>query len=567
MALVENIKVNTTTVEHNQQTLHTYLDGYAVVQLSALEPTHTGQLVYTYAYYTNRPGGGGFFASVPDTGQVADGGCIIRTAAGAVWSRVVSQGRVTSAEYGCFSGNSGSDNTARLIKATNSGYDVHVLGENYNDTAVTASNFTLTGTMRASTTDFSTAYGRTLLRISGTKVRYDIELDMQNFGAGGLINTGTDTEGKVFVHDIYGANRATFGLQNAVEDGGIRNVMSARIRNIKKGDSGVDPQPSAFTTYGTRGNYPVIDIYDSQGGIIGSSASECVYGEIIARLVHDNGFYALENSRQTIGTMVCDNVLGEPFVNAGGTTTIGLLRLKECQGYGITYSYSGNFKVEHLILEQTLIASAMPIIRSRTSNVKSVISIGRITGTAVLSGVGPTIKNSFLSFDEGQTELYIGDVDVTLSYVSGSNLFLANFAGVTKLVLGNWNLTFADTTGTLSTANIAYMQLPTTALANGSRIGMQRYRTNSAQVRLTNIDNSTIDYLDGQPVQVNAGPYITSSVQTRVRTFHVTALPTVGKWFSGDVLYLISPGTTIKLCYVCSASGDFAGTPPTFQQV
>ena len=550
-------------------------DGYKLLgevtdvdELRNTDADTIGQLIRVKNYYSDKFGGGGFFRSVTPGTLVDDGGVYIKTTNGTVWRRLVNANQVTSADYGCWKGNVGSDNTARLIKATNSGYDVHILGENYNDTEVTASNFRLTGKMLCSKDDFSTQYGRTLLRIKGSNVTYDLELDMQNFGAGGLINTGTDTYGSIYVHDIYGAVRATYGLQNAVEDGGVRNVMYIRTRNILKGDSGVDPQPSSFTSYGSRGNYPVIDMYNSQGGIIGNSTTECVYGEIIARLVSDNGFYALENSRQTIGTMVADNVLGEPFVNAGGFTQIGELKLKECQGYGITYSYSGSLRIDKLVLEQTLISSAMPILRSRVGNVNSIISIGRIEGSTVLSGAGSaSIKNSFISVDEGLTDLFIGDVDLTLSFVTGSSLSIANFSATSKLVFGTWDLNFVDTTGTLTTSSIAYMNLPTTAQVNGSRIGLQRYRTNSAQLRLTGIDNGSIDYAEGQPIQVNAGPYITSSVQTRVRIFHVTALPTIGKWFSGDKLFIITPGSTVKLGWVCTQTGDFAGTAPTFQVI
>lgn len=549
-------------------------DGYKYIgealsidHLRGIEPTTLGQLIRVKNYYSDKFGGGGFFRSVNPGTLIDDGGLYIKTASGAVWQRVVENNTITTTEYGCWKGNTGSDNTARLVKATNSGYDVHIMGENYNDTTVTASNFRLTGKMLCSITDFSTAYGRTLLRIKGNNVTYDLELDMQNFGAGGLINTGTDTSGSIFVHDIFGAVRATYGLQNAVEDGGVRNIMYVRTRNILKGDSGVDPQPASFTSYGSRGNYPVIDMYNSQGGIIGNSTTECVYGEIIARLISDNGFYALENSRQTIGTMVADNVLGEPFVNAGGFTQIGELKLKECQGYGITYSYSGALRIDKLVLEQTLVASAMPILRSRVGNLNSIISIGCIEGSTVLSGVGPSIKNSFISVDEGLTDLFIGDVDLTLSFVAGSNLGLANFAATSKLVFGTWNLNFVDTTGTLTTSSIAYMNLPSIAQINGSRIGLQRYRTNSAQLRLTGIDNGSIDYVEGQPIQVNAGPYITSSVQAKVRIFHVTALPTVGKWYSGDKLFIITPGNNIKLGWVCTQTGDFAANVPTFQVI
>ncbi len=328
-----------------------------VATLRETEPKSVGQLIRVKNYYSDKFGGGGFFRSINPGSLVDDGGLYIKTSGGAVWRRCVKNKQVSTEEYGCWDGNTGSDNSARLLKACASGLDVKMMGENYNVVSIPSSRFSLTGRMKASTTDFSTAYGRTLLTLTGANVTYDIDIDMQNFGAGGFLNLGTDTVGLIKVSNIYGANRTTYGLQNAVSDGGIRNNMSVIVRNIKKGDSGVDPQPAAFTTYGSKGFYPYVDIYDSQGGIIGNSTDESVFGEVIARYVHDNGFYALENSRQTIGTMVCDNVLGEPFVNAGGICTVGTMKLKECQGFGITYSYSGRLRIDHLVLEQTLVSS------------------------------------------------------------------------------------------------------------------------------------------------------------------------------------------------------------------
>ncbi|MFU8635862.1 hypothetical protein, partial [Enterobacter hormaechei] len=123
--------------------------------------------------------------------------------------------------------------------------------------------------------------------------------------------------------------------------------------------------------------------------------------------------------------------------------------------------------------------------------------------------------------------------------------------------------------GTLTASNIAYFSLPTNAQSTGSKIGLQRYSSSSATVRMTNLSNSTIEVASGQAVQVNVSgaPLITSAISTPSRVFRVTALPTAGKWTSGDILILISPGTTIKYGWSCSQSGDFAGTPPTFQVI
>ncbi|EOZ7467786.1 hypothetical protein QDQ72_23715 [Enterobacter hormaechei] len=418
-----------------------------VATLRETEPKSVGQLIRVKNYYSDKFGGGGFFRSINPGSLVDDGGLYIKTSGGAVWRRCVKNKQVSTEEYGCWDGNTGSDNSARLLKACASGLDVKMMGENYNVVSIPSSRFSLTGRMKASTTDFSTAYGRTLLTLTGANVTYDIDIDMQNFGAGGFLNLGTDTVGLIKVSNIYGANRTTYGLQNAVSDGGIRNNMSVIVRNIKKGDSGVDPQPAAFTTYGSKGFYPYVDIYDSQGGIIGNSTDESVFGEVIARYVHDNGFYALENSRQTIGTMVCDNVLGEPFVNAGGICTVGTMKLKECQGFGITYSYSGRLRIDHLVLEQTLVSSAMPLLRSRPDNVNSVVSIGKIEGSFVLGGVTASISNSMFAITQGITDLSIGDMNVTLNYVTGSYLGLGDFSACSRIALGNWNITFVDQTG------------------------------------------------------------------------------------------------------------------------
>lgn len=549
-------------------------DGYKYIgealsidHLRGIEPSTIKQMISVKSYYADRQDGGGFFRSTNPEGIVDDGGCFIVTTGGGVWERVVINNEVTTADYGCFEGNTGADNSARLVKACASGYDVLVLGENFDVTSVSASNFKLAGRLIASVNDFSTAYGRTLLTLSGSKVTIDIDIDMKNFGAGGFLldQLSSECKGIVRVSNIYGADRATFGLQNAVSDGGTRNVVSAIIRNIKKGDSGVDPQPAAFTSYGNRCHYPLIDIYDSQGGIIGNSATECVYDSIVTRLVHDNGFYSLENSKQTISNMLCDNVLGEPFVNAGGWVVLDNLKLKECQGYGISYSKTGYMQINNIELENTLSASKMILLRSRPDNVNSVIKIGKITGIHVLGEVAASIANSLYAIIHGATDLSLGDTDLQLLYTAGSHRGIADFTGCTSIVLGNWNIQFTDLTGTLTPADIASIILPTTAQKVGSRVGMQRYSSSSATVRMTNVSNESIDFAVGQPLQVNVGPYITSQLNQRVRIFHVNALPTTGKWTSGDKLLLVSPSPTVPLGYSCTQSGDFAGTPPTFQ--
>lgn len=127
--------------------------------------------------------------------------------------------------------------------------------------------------------------------------------------------------------------------------------------------------------------------------------------------------------------MVVDNGLGEPVVNAGGIVNIGVLRIRECSGYGITYSYSGTMRIDALYIDNTLSSSIMPILRSRPDNVSSTIRIGRIEGACVLAGVTASILHSMFSITQGVTDLYIGDVNLRVNYVTGSYLGMADFAG------------------------------------------------------------------------------------------------------------------------------------------
>ena len=551
-------------------------DGYKFIgecpdisTLRTIEPTIIGQLIRVKNYYSDKFGGGGFFRSVNPGSLVDDGGLYIKTTDGAVWRRCVKNKQVSSEDYGCWDGNTGTDNSARLLKACASGLDVKMMGENYNVVTIPASRFNLTGRMKASTDDFSAAYGRTLLTLTGANVTYDVDIDMQNIGAGGFINQGTDTVGHIKVSNIYGADRVTYGLQNAVTDEGTRNTISSVVRNIKKGDSGVGPQPAAFTVGSTaqRGNYPDVNIYDSQGGVIVAATTEVTFGQITARLIHDNGIYCLDGSRVTIGSMVVDNGLGEPVVNAGGIVNIGLLHIRESSGYGITYSYSGSLRIDSLYIDNNLRSSIMPILRSRPDNVSSTIRIGRIEGACVLAGVTASILHSMFSITQGATDLFIGDVNLRANYVTGSYLGMADFSGCSRIQLGNWTIDFNDATGTLTSANIAFFTLPSVAQLAGSKVGYQHYRSSSATVRMTNIGNETIDFYVGQPVQVNAGPYISSVVTANCRIFHAAAIPTAGKWYSGDKILVITPGTEVKLGWVCTQTGDFAGTAPVFQLI
>lgn len=144
----------------------------------------------------------------------------------------------------------------------------------------------------------------------------------------------------------------------------------------------------------------------------------------------------------------------------------------------------------------------------------------------------------------------------------------ADFSACSSLMIGNWTLTFVDTTGILTSENIIFLALlvNTKPMAIGSRVGTKMYISSSATVRRNNIYNDSIDFAVGQPIQVNAGPCITSAVTTPVRIFHATALPTVGKWFSGDEIFIINPGTSVKLGWVCTQTGDFLA-PPMFQLI
>lgn len=538
-----------------------------IATLKTIEPEGIGQLIRVKNYYSGRVGGGGFFRSVTPGTLLDDGGKYIKTAGGAVWMRIVEDNGVTTADFGCWNGNSGPDNSLRLVKACASGYNVVALNENYDVAEIPSSNFKLSGRFKASTSDFSSAYGRTLLTLTGSNIEFDLDVDMQAFGAGGVIFKTTDSSGIVRVSNITGANRTTYGLQNAVQDDGTRNTINTIIRNIQKGDSGVDPQPAAFviSSNAQRGNYPDVNIYDSQGGIIVAATSEITFGQITARLIHDNGIYCLDGSRVTIGSMVVDNGLGEPVVNAGGILNIGVLRVRESSGFGITYSYSGTTRIDVLYIDNNLSSSMMPILRSRPDNVNSTIRIGRIEGSCVLSGVTSSILHSLFSVTLGITDLSIGDMNLRVNYVTGSYLGMADFAGCSRIQLGNWTIDFIDATGTLTSSNIAFMSLPTSAQFAGSQVGYQNYRSTTATVRMTNIGNDTIDFAVGQALQVNAGPYISSAVTANCRIFHAAAVPTAGKWYSGDKIFIITPGTAVKLGWVCTQTGDFSGTAPTFQ--
>ena len=113
--------------------------------LRETEPKSIGQLIRVQNYYSDKFGGGGFFRSVNPGSLVDDGGLYIKTSGGAVWRRCVKNKQVSTEEYGCWDGNTGSDNSARLLKACASGLDVKMMGENYNVVSIPSSRFSLTG--------------------------------------------------------------------------------------------------------------------------------------------------------------------------------------------------------------------------------------------------------------------------------------------------------------------------------------------------------------------------------------------------------------------------------------
>src|SRR5690606_18695105 len=117
-------------------------------------------------------------------------------------------------EYGCWSGNTGSDNSARLVKACASGYKVLSLGENYNMTTIPTSRLEIRGKFTPSKSDFTPDYGRVLLIFTGNAIKGDIFVDMLQFSAGGVRILGSECEMSIRVENISAGDRTVYGLQN-----------------------------------------------------------------------------------------------------------------------------------------------------------------------------------------------------------------------------------------------------------------------------------------------------------------------------------------------------------------
>lgn len=79
------------------------VEALSIDHLRGVEPSTIKQMISVKSYYADRQGGEG-------------------------WERVVINNEVTTADYGCFEGNTGADNSDRLVKACATGYDVLTLG-------------------------------------------------------------------------------------------------------------------------------------------------------------------------------------------------------------------------------------------------------------------------------------------------------------------------------------------------------------------------------------------------------------------------------------------------------
>ena len=480
------------------------------------------------------------------------------------------QGYITSSMVGCKSSNTGLQNSTLLKSALEIGKKVIVLGEKYTEIEVT-NKAEIAGLMLADKLSLSETYNRTLLKLNGVGNKVDLVIDMQDSGCGGLelSPTTSDSNVNITVKNIYGANRTTYGLQNAVYDHGKNNTINAYCVNILQGDSGVDPQPSAFTASSTAdgGSYN-IEMDNVQGGTVFANTKLCNVGKIIAKRVHDNATYHLENSNTDIGSVSAIECTGEIIVNAGGYANIDNLYIEECSGYGNNFSKSGTTIINSIVVKNTVDTSRMPLLSMRTDNIASKLSIGSITGETVISGTDATILNGVFQFVNGSTDLTISDVDLKLNYVSGSSKNAAHFSGVSALSLGNWNIELVDKTSTLTSSDIISFILPTAAIKNGSKIGLQKYIASPAIIRMTNVgEPHGISFAVGQPVQGNISPCISSFYQPKNRIFYVSALPSSGKWYSGDVLFNTGSKNIVRLGWVCVRDGDFSGIAPLFEVI
>ncbi|WP_255579977.1 hypothetical protein [Enterobacter cloacae complex sp. 743-2DZ2F-22B] len=542
-----------------------------IATLKVTEPKNIRQLIRVENYYSDKFGGGGLFRSVNPGTLSDDGGLYIKTTGGAVWRRVVEHNTVTTADYGCYPGNVGADNSARLVKACASGYKVVGLGENYNMTTITTSNLEISGKFTPSKSDFTASYGRVLLIFTGGKVKGDIFVDMLQFSAGGVIIRGSECEMSIRVENIEAGDRTVFGLQNGVQDEGLRNQLSIFCRAIHDAFGQVIPvQPAAFTIADTGGGgtYPVIDITDCNTAVINNGQGRGVHvGTYTARSIKYNVWYNLAGAYSDISDLFVENISGQVLTNSGGQLRVGRVYIKECTGYGINFSYNSSTTINEIIVDNHSPSSQMPLLWCRDTNEVSSLHVGSIKGTMTLAGGAATPGQGCMAFQYGINNITIGEVDLVMNYIASSYLGIISFLKCRSLVLGKWRLTLQDTTGTLTSSSIAFITPPDSTLVAGSSFGLQQYISTPARMQFNINGQQNISFAAGQPISSASGPYITSLVPNPVRIFQCPGLPTSGKWFSGDVVIVTAPSPTVKFGYRCIATGDFAGTAPTFQLI
>jgi hypothetical protein len=216
-----------------------------------------------------------------------------------------------------------------------------------------------------------------------------------------------------------------------------------------------------------------------------------------------------------------------------------------------------------------LINSGSPVYLRSGNTTTSLLQIDEINVNGIWRSGAPiyTLDNGTLN------ALKVGSIRARLLYTDATfaTTTTLGFAAATvnQLDINEINIQVGDGLGTLTSANIFRLNIPTT-LSSPSRIGSVKLSTQdfagvsgSQLVRLNNAINNWLK-IDGSPTIRGdlSPPFIPDETSGQItRIFGSGAAPTQGSWKRGDIVFNQFPASGGFAGWVCTT----AGTPGTWK--
>ena len=408
----------------------------------------------------------------------------------------------------------------------------------------------------------SSVTGGVLLTIGGDDSHVEIYIDADGMGIGCCEATGNRVTGNVYTANITGQPQATGGTQGALKVSGMDCNMFVYAENLLLGTSANTSIPRLVTTdntvlSATRNIIRAVGKNVQCGWVTTQDEVHCE--SLVIDGVRDNGIYHLQGKATAAKVRIrdCDD---EPFVAKGGLQ-IDDLTVIDCDGF--CSMSNADLSINDYKIISTDPTKRFQPLTVRADNVSSKASIGRLSGNIYLVA-DPSVGGIFQFAAGVVTDLTIGELDLTVHYLTGATKLLANLAVVESLNIGPNSIRLVDDSASLTVADKFDFRLPV-ALTRLSSLGRVFNTSSSGDVRVANVSQSLLQMPQGAEVSTSFGPYILqqSAASPTPPRITGTGAPTVGTWPVGAIVDVKAAGVGSVTRYRCVT----AGSPGTWRAV